>query len=69
MHRRAVVLGPADEHAQALIVDAAADLRAQGYDVFTLFDTAIDAVDVASSIGDAKVVLVDVSGSLTWVAE
>ena len=69
MRRRVVILGPADENAQALIVDAATELRARGYDVFTLFDTAVDAVDAASSIGDAKVALVDVSGSLTWVVE
>ena len=69
MRRRVVILGPADENAQALIVDAATELRAQGHDVFTLFDTTVDAVDVASSISDAKVALVDVSGSLTWVVE
>ena len=67
--RRVVVLAPADGDADESIVKAAAELRGQGYDVFTLFDTTVDAVDVASSIGGAKVVLVDVSGSLTWVAE
>ena len=67
--RRIVVLAPADEDADESIIEAAADLRVQGYDVFTLFDTTVDAVDVASSIADAKVALVDVSGSLTWVAE
>ena len=68
-HRSLVVLGPADENAQAHIVDTAADLRVQGYDVFTLFDTSVDAIEVGSSIGDAKVALVDGSGSLTWVVE
>lgn len=69
VRRRVVVLGPVNENAQASIVDAAADLRVQGYDVFTLFDTRVDAVEVAASIGDAQVALVDVSGSLTWVVE
>ncbi len=67
--RRVVVLGPADEDANKSIIEAAAELRGQGYDVFTLFDTTVDAGEVASSIGGAKVALVDVSGSLTWVAE
>ena len=67
--QRTVVLAPADEDADKSIVKAAADLRVQGYDVFTLFDTTVDAVEVASSIGYAKVALMDVSGSLTWVSE
>ncbi len=67
--RRVVVLGPADEEANESIIEAAAELRSQGYDVFTLFDTTVDAGEVASSIGGAKVALADVSGSLTWVVE
>ena len=67
--RKAVVLAPVDGDADESIVEAGAELRGQGYDVFTLFDTTVDAVDVASSIGGAKVALVDVSGCLTWVAE
>ena len=67
--RKVVVLAPADEDAQESIVDAAAELRGQGYDVFALFDATVDAGEAAASIGDVKVVLVSVSGSLTWVAE
>ena len=69
VRRRVVVLAPADEDADESIVDAAVELRGQGCDVFTLFDTTVDAGEVASSIGGAKVALVDASGSLTWIAE
>ena len=67
--RRSVVLAPAGKDAQISIVNAAAQLRGQGYDVFTLFDPTVDAGEMAASIGGAKVVLVDVSGDLMWVAE
>lgn len=67
--RKVVVLAPADEDAQEMVVNAASELRGNGYDVFTLFDTTVDASKAADSIGDAKVALVDASGSLTWVSE
>lgn len=56
--RQYVVLAPLDAHAGTNVLKAAADLRAQGKAVISLFDQSIDARAVAASMERAEVVRV-----------
>ena len=67
--RKIVVLAPAGAQAVKTIVSSASELREEGHDVFTLFDINVDASEVAASLGNANLALVNDDGSVNWVKQ
>ena len=56
--RRYIVLSPTDDSLVEDVIKKAAELREEGHNVVSLFDCAVDAEEVAESIGNASVIRV-----------